>query len=111
MAGARKADEIERGRDAYRRQAWAEANRCFSAADRKAPLAAPDLELYTLSAGLIGEDDDYIALMERLYHLHVDAGDQERAARCAFWLGFRLAAQREMGRSGGWLARAERLVE
>ena len=43
--------------------------------------------------------------------LHVDAGDQERAARCAFWLGFRLAAQREMGRAGGWLARAERLVE
>jgi DNA-binding CsgD family transcriptional regulator len=111
VAGARKADEIERGRAAYRRQAWAEAHRCFAAADGKAPLTAPDLELYALATALIGGEDDYVALMDRLYQLYIDAGDHVRAARWAFWLGFRLAAQREMGRSGGWLARAERLVE
>jgi DNA-binding CsgD family transcriptional regulator len=111
VAGARKTDEIERGREACRRQAWAEAHRCFSAADRNAPLPAPDLELYALAAALIGGGEDYIALLERLYQLHIDAGDPVGAARWAFWLGFRLAAQQEMGRSGGWLARAERLVE
>lgn len=111
MAGARKADEIERGRDAYRRQAWGEAHRCFAAADGKAPLAGPDLELYALSAALTGRDDDHIALMDRLYRVYIDAGEPIRAARWAFWLGYRLASMREMGRSGGWLARAERLVE
>src|SRR4029079_17424405 len=111
VAGARKADEIERGRAAYRRQAWAEAHRCFAAADGKARLTAPDLELYALSTARIGGQDDYIALMDRLYQVCLEAGDPVRAARWAFWLGFRLAAQREMGRAGGWLARAERLVE
>jgi DNA-binding CsgD family transcriptional regulator len=111
VGGATKTDEIERGRDACRRQAWAEAHRCFSAADRKAPLSAADLELYALAAALIGGDDDYIALMDRLYQLHIAAGDPVGAARWAFWLGFRLAAEQEMGRAGGWLARAERLIE
>jgi len=104
-------DDSARGRDAYARKAWAEAHRCFTAADRKAPLSAPDLELYALSAALTARDEDYFALLERLYQHHVDAGEPARAARWAFWIGFRLAAQREMGRSGGWLARAERLVE
>jgi DNA-binding CsgD family transcriptional regulator len=111
VAAAKKSDEIARGRDCFERQAWAEANRCFSAADRKTPLPASDLELYALSAALLGLDDEHLALMDRLYQLHLDGGEKTRAARAAFWLGFRLLALREMGRASGWLSRAERLIE
>lgn len=38
-------------------------------------------------------------------------GRQERAARCAFWLGLTLLFGGEAGQAGGWLARAQRLVE
>src|SRR5207248_9779996 len=33
------------------------------------------------------------------------------ALRCAFWIGVSLAQRGEMGRAGGWLGRAERLLE
>jgi DNA-binding CsgD family transcriptional regulator len=46
-----------------------------------------------------------------VYHAHLDAGECLAAARAAFWLGFRLLAHGEIGRSGGWLGRAQRLVE
>jgi DNA-binding NarL/FixJ family response regulator len=111
VSAARKADEIARGRDCYGRRAWAEAHRWFAAADRKAPLPAADLELYAWSAALAGADDDTFALMDRLYQLHIERGEPARAARWAFWMGFRLAAQREIGRANGWLTRAERLTE
>jgi DNA-binding NarL/FixJ family response regulator len=104
-------DEADRGRDAYRRRAWAEAHRCLAAADRRAPLAAADLELLAWAAALIGHDDEFLSLMDRLYQLHLDAGDARRAARSAFWLGLRLLAMREVGRAGGWLGRAQRLAE
>lgn len=102
---------MTRGRAGYRRQAWAEAYLCFSAADRKAPLPAADLERYALSAALLGRDDEYLRLLDRLYQLHLASGDRSRAAYWAFWVGFRLAGMREVGQAGGWFARAQRLVE
>jgi DNA-binding NarL/FixJ family response regulator len=111
VGAAKKTDEIARGRDSYGRRAWAEAYRSFSAADRKAPLPAADLELYAWAASLAGHDDEFLGLLDRLYQHHVDSDQPVRAARVAFWLGFRLAAQREIGRANGWLARAQRLTE
>ena len=111
MGAARKSDEIARGRDGYARHAWAEAHRWFSAADRKAPLPAPDLELYAVSAALLGDTENFLALMERVHQLHLEGGEPTRAARAAFWVGFRLAGLKEMGRASGWLARAQRLIE
>jgi ATP/maltotriose-dependent transcriptional regulator MalT len=80
-------------------------------ADDASPLAAPDLELLAWSAGLTGRDAEQLRASERLYHAHLEAGDHLRAARWAFWTGFRLFAAGEMARGSGWLARAERLVE
>ena len=64
-----------------------------------------------MSASLLGRDDEFFALMERLYQLHLDGGEPTRAARAAFWVGFRLVGLKEMGRASGWFARAQRLVE
>ena len=111
MGGVKRTDDVARGRECYARHAWVEAYRCFEAADSKAPLLAPDLELYALSGMLTARDEQCLLLIERLYQLLVDNGDDTRAARYAFWLGLRLSAAREMGRAGGWFARAQRLTE
>jgi 2-polyprenyl-6-methoxyphenol hydroxylase-like FAD-dependent oxidoreductase len=38
-------------------------------------------------------------------------GGAERAARCVFWLAFGLLSRGERARSGGWLTRAQRLLD
>jgi hypothetical protein len=74
-------------------------------------LGAEDLELLALAAYLIGRDDDYLGTLERASSAHVNAGQCTRAARCAFWLGFRLLMRGEVGRATGWFSRAQRLLE
>jgi DNA-binding CsgD family transcriptional regulator len=110
-AAAQACDLAALGRAHYGRRAWAEAHRCFSLADRAEPLDAPDLERFAWSASLSGRDQDFFRLLERLHQLHLDRGDQARAARFAFWHGMRLHALGEAGKSAGWLGRAQRLTE
>jgi tetratricopeptide (TPR) repeat protein len=38
-------------------------------------------------------------------------GAADRAARCGFWLAFRLLLRGEVARGGGWVARARRLLD
>jgi DNA-binding CsgD family transcriptional regulator len=103
--------ELARGRDAYARLAWSEAYEAFSAADAKEPLAPEDLERMGWSAGLIGRDQELLRVLERLHGEELQAGRGKRAARCAFWLGFRLFALGEPARGSGWIARGQRLIE
>ena len=105
------ARELERGRKSYKRHAWAEAYQALSLADKVVPLAVEDLELLAMSAYLIARDDDYLRALDRAYHAYLDAGENVRAVRCAFWLGLRLLFRGETGRATGWLARAKRLIE
>ncbi len=106
-----KPGALERGRDCFQRRAWADAYQALSLADQQAPLAAADLELWALSAYLIGRDDDYLRALERAHHARLEAGQRLRAVRCAFWLGLRLLFRGEVGRATGWLARARRMLE
>lgn len=101
---------LQRARDSYARREWADAHRHFALVDAETPLATDDLELFAWSASLIGRVDEFLRLMERLYQAHLASGEEARAARCAFWLGLRLAGMRQAGRAGGWLTRAHRLV-
>ena len=105
------AREIDQGREAYARKAWAEAYRFFALADEAAPLPAEDLERLAWAAALSGQDDAMIRLLDRLYQLHVRAGSNLAAVRSAFWLCMRLFSRGEAGQASGWLARAQRLVE
>ena len=102
---------LARGRVAFERHEWNDAFEALSLADQSAPLGADDLSRLAWSAGLTARDDEMLATQERVYHSHLDAGQCLAAARAAFWLGFRLLALGEIGRSGGWLGRAQRLVE
>ena len=50
---------LERGRESFDREAWADAHESLSRVDRAVPLGAEDLELLARSAYMLGHDDDY----------------------------------------------------
>jgi DNA-binding CsgD family transcriptional regulator len=108
---ARALAELEQARELYAQRAWCNAHAALSAADRQAPLAAPDLELLATAAYMIGRQEEYFEVLGRAHSAHLDAGDALRAAHCALWIGINLAQKGDMGRAGGWLGRARRLVE
>ncbi|MGE5277558.1 MAG: LuxR C-terminal-related transcriptional regulator [Acidobacteriota bacterium] len=103
--------ELERGRELSRRRAWADAYRSLSKADEAQPLGGDDLFLLAICAGLLGRDEDFVRLLERAHRAFLEAGESERAARAAFWLGMRLGSLGEKARASGWFARSKRLLE
>jgi DNA-binding CsgD family transcriptional regulator len=104
-------DELERGREACARLAWADAHESLSRADRASPLEADDLRLLATAAYMLGRDDDYLGAMERAHHLYLEAGEPLPAVRCAFWIGVNRMLRGEMYRATGWFARAQRLLD
>jgi DNA-binding CsgD family transcriptional regulator len=103
--------DVDRGRRAYDRRAWADAHRLLSLADREEALRAPDLERLATAAFLIGRGGEFERALERGHQAYRDAGDRPRAARCAFWIGFRLFLRGETGPATGWFARGRRLLD
>jgi len=101
----------ERARLAYERRAWGQAYDAYVEANAASPLDAEDLERLARAAGLTGHEDVAIESFERVHQLRLDAGQTLPAARAAFWAATRLLSLGEMARGGGWLARAQRLVE
>jgi DNA-binding CsgD family transcriptional regulator len=104
-------DALARGREAAERLAWADAYAELSLADQSSSLAAEDLELLGTAAYLLGRVEDCLGALQRAQQLYAEAGDLRRAARCALWLAFHLGSAGELAQAGGWLARANRLLE
>jgi ATP/maltotriose-dependent transcriptional regulator MalT len=102
--------ELERGREAYSREAWLDAYESLSWADRKVSLVGDDLALLATCAYMIGRESEYRELLERAHRVNLEAGDELAALRCAFWIGVTLASHGEIGRASGWLRRARRLL-
>jgi ATP/maltotriose-dependent transcriptional regulator MalT len=102
--------DLERGRAAYERREWADAHAALSAAARRAPLGAADTERLAWAGGYLAHDDQLISGLERALELFCEAGEPERGAHCAFWIGSRLVNLGEPGRASAYFARAERLV-
>ncbi len=105
------AEAVERGRDAFGRQAWDDAYTQLAAADEAAQLDVDDIELLAVVAHLIGKDDESARLWERAHQECLVLDDAPHAARCAFWLGLGFMERGEMARAGGWLARARRILD
>jgi hypothetical protein len=84
VAGALK--ELDLGRKAYARHAWADAYRSLSLADIAAPLGVEDLEMLAKSAYLIGRESEYLRALDRAHHAYLEVGECLSAARCAFWM-------------------------
>ena len=106
-----RAEAIELGRRAWERRAWAEAYGSLAAADREAPLPAAELELLAQAAYLTGRDPEGQELLARAHQGWLDEDDVARAARSALQLSFDLLFKGEQARAGGWLARAQRLLD
>ncbi|HSI97343.1 MAG TPA: hypothetical protein VK926_03195, partial [Gaiellaceae bacterium] len=104
-------NDLERGRASYEQRAWKDAYESLLHADQANALEAADLERLATSAYMLGRDDEYLSVLERAHHAYVDEGESLRAVRCAFWVGINLALRGEMGPAGGWLGRAQRMLD
>lgn len=107
----RTTEILDRGRVAFDRSLWGEAFARLSAADRDIALASEDLERLAVAAHLVGEDEASAVAWERAHRQFLDRGEVVRAVRAAFWLVFGLFIRGETARAGGWLARAQRLLD
>ena len=103
-------DALDRGRESFRRQAWADAYAQMSAADRDAPLEVADLEMLAAAAALAGDDPASADAWIRAHQEYMRAGNPARAVRCAFWLVLGLMLRGELAPAAGWLARGQRLA-
>ncbi|MEO8292052.1 MAG: LuxR C-terminal-related transcriptional regulator [Actinomycetota bacterium] len=106
-----KADTLDAGRGSFARQAWGDAFANLSAADDGSLLAPEDLERLAIAAHMTGRDLERAELWERAHQGFLAAGDTRRAVRCAFSLAMGLFDRGEFARGGGWLARAQRLLD
>lgn len=104
-------DVLDQGRDAYARQAWADAYTHLSAADQAAPLQPDDLERLATAAYLTGDETAAVTVLARTYHDSVGRGEIERVARCGFWLSHHLLLGGDAIQSGGWLTRTQRMLD
>lgn len=102
---------LDRGRTAYDRMAWREAHATLSEADRAGPLGLDDLERLSIVGFMLGRDAEAVDILARCHRAALEQRNEVRAARAAFWLGFSLFSRGDIARAGGWLARAERLLE
>jgi DNA-binding NarL/FixJ family response regulator len=107
----RAIDELERGRKSFAASAWLDAYESLSRADRLETLGAEDLELLARSAYMVGNDDEYVASLERAHELYLSAGEAPRGVRCAFWIGHNALFRGDTSRATGWFARANRLLQ
>ncbi len=101
-------EQLQRGRALCAQGAWRAAHAALAQADTSADLAAEDLRLFATAAYMLGREDEYVETLARAHQVHVDAGDDARAARTAFWIGMHLMTTGEIGRGGGWLGQAQR---
>jgi hypothetical protein len=104
-------DTLDRGRAAFDRLAWADAQAHLTAADRKGMLAPDDVERLATVDFLIGRDDDAAEIWERAYRGAAARADHAGAARCAFWLAFGFLNRGEVARGTGWSAKARRQLD
>jgi DNA-binding CsgD family transcriptional regulator len=104
-------DVLQQGREGYASQEWAATSAAFSAADDRVTLQPGDLEMLATAQFMLGRQEDYFATLERAHRAYLDRADAARAGMCAFWIGMHLFMSGEVGRGGGWLARAQRAVD
>lgn len=102
---------LVRGRESYAKRAWADARSLLLAADGLAPLVVEDLEQLAHAASLVNDVELMLKTLERVHNACMEEGQELRAARAGFWLGFRLMPRGERARAQAWLARVQRILD
>jgi len=103
-------DTLTTARRAFAGRHWALARDGFLAARQEGPLDADDTSALGHSAWWLGLMDESLAAGEEAYRLYLDAGNNRRAAYCAFdtAYGYFLKGNEAVG--SGWVGRAQRLL-
>ena len=70
-----------------------------------------ELEGLASAAYLSGRRDEGYEKWAAAHHSYTERGDVARAARSAFWIAFGLLNSGELARGGGWVDRAQRLLD
>jgi DNA-binding CsgD family transcriptional regulator len=109
VAGRIADAEVDRARDAVRRESWAEAYERLRALD-PAALEPRDLEALANAAWWLSRSDESIANRQRAYAGYMAAGEDPRAAWCAGRLCLEHFFRGEAALAAGWLSRAQRLL-
>ena len=104
-------ETVQLGRNAMDRHAWAEAVDGFVAADHDGSLAPADLEQLGTAAWWAGQPDQSTEAFERAFAGYNDAGQPGDSARVALSLAYQAFRRQAESIGGGWLARAEHLLE
>ena len=104
-------ETLEGGRDAMRRHAWTEAIEALTAVDHDGGLAPADLELLGAAMWWTGHPDEATEALERSFAAYVSDGRSIEAAGVALTLAYEAFRGLAGPVAGGWLARAERLLE
>jgi DNA-binding CsgD family transcriptional regulator len=101
-------DLLLQAREAYERGDWVLAfDRLRGAGD----LGPEDSAALATSAYLLGNVDDAVRALQAGYQDSIREGDSLGAVRFALWLGLVLNLRGEMAVGGGWVARAQRLLD
>lgn len=103
--------DAKKGHEAFRGREWSAAYEHLTAADRADALGPADLEALAVAAHVTGRHSDSVEIQGRAHQGYIDADDPVGAARCAFWLGFQFLMRGERTRGGGWVGRAEALLD
>lgn len=109
-------EAILHGREAARRNAWADVYSFLTSAEEmagaeQAKLDPEDLEMLSVAAHLSGRDAESGEWLARAHQGFLNRGNTRAAARCASWLSFVSYLKGETAQAGGWLSRARRLLE
>lgn len=103
-------DQLDSGRKAYQAQKWGNAYTCFTKTAKDVPLEPDDLQKLATSAYLIGKESESVELWSQAHQGFLKLEDKPGASLCAFWLGMILSNQGEKAQGGGWIARAQTLL-
>jgi DNA-binding CsgD family transcriptional regulator len=100
--------ELLQAREAYERRDWADA---LDRLRGMGSLGADDTFALATSAYLVGDIDEAIRALQRGYQDMIKKGDSRGALRFTFWLALILNLRGEIAVGGGWVARAQRLLD
>ena len=104
-------ESLEAGREAAARYAWKDAFELLSAADTDGVLTASDVDALAQAAWWTGRLEEALAFRERAYTAYMKESDEHSAAIVALTLASDYGFKGALSVSGGWLQRAERLLE
>jgi len=104
-------ERLKEAQAAFKNQAWTNSFELFAALDEKHMLEPDDLEKLSVAAYLIGKDEVCAESLSRAHQGFLENDNIPHAVRCAFWQALTLFSRGEEARGGGWVARAERLLE